>query len=160
MIKMLGKLFLMNLPFLLIGGVLIYLGFTTNEDALTGDGYSLKNFFFIMGASFAGLSVILFICISGFTLLKIKRLNTIVTEGKQGNAVVLKLEDTGVTINDAPRVKLLLEIQIPNYPTYRAEKKVTIPIIYLSQVQVGSTIAIWADPEDPNNQKKIGLGLK
>ncbi|MBA3633276.1 MAG: hypothetical protein H0W58_10795 [Acidobacteria bacterium] len=55
---------------------------------------------------------------------------------------------------------MLLEIQIPNYQTYQAEKKVTIPIIYLSQVQVGSTIDIWADPEDPNNQKKIGLGLK
>ncbi len=79
---MLGKLFLMEIPFLLIGGVFIYLGFTTDNNALTDDGYNLKNFFFLMGGSFIALSAILFICISVFTLLKIKRLNTIVTEGK------------------------------------------------------------------------------
>jgi len=114
-----------------------------------------------MTGAFVGVfPVLLSICITIFSLRKAKRLNKIVTEGKQGKAVVLKLEDTGVTINDAPRVKLLLEIQIPNYPAYQAEKKVTIPIIYLSQVQVGSTIEVWADPDDPNNQNKIALGLK
>ena len=160
MIKILGKLFLMQMPFLLIGGFLLYVGFTSKDNALTEDGYNLKTSTYIMGAFFIVLPVIISICITIFSLLKAKRLNKIVMEGKQGKAIVLKLEDTGVTINDAPRVKLLLEIQIPNYPTYRAEKKVTIPIIYLSQVQVGSTIEIWADPEQPNNQKKIGLGLK
>jgi len=164
MIKILGKLFLMQMPFLLIGGLiggyLLYMGFTTKDDALTADGYSLKNFFFMTGAFIGVFPVILSICITIFSLRKAKRLNKIVTEGKQGKAVVLKLEDTGVTINDAPRVKLLLEIQIPNYPAYQAEKKVTIPIIYLSQVQVGSTVEFWADPEDPNNQNKIALGLK
>ena len=144
----------------MIGGVFLYLGFTTKDDALTDDGYSLKYFFFIMGAFFLALPVILFICISAFTLLKARRINKIVTEGKQGKALILKLEDTGTRINDNPRVKLLLEIQIPNYPTYRAEKKITVPLINLSQVQVGSTVEIWADPEDPNNQKKIVLGLK
>ncbi len=164
MIKILGKLFLMQMPFLLIGGLiggyLLYMGFTTTDDALTADGYSLKNFFFMTGGFVIALSAIMFICISAFSLLKAKRLNKIVSEGKQGKAVVLKLEDTGVTTNDNPRVKLLLEIQIPNYPPYQAEKKLTIPIIYLSQVQVGSTVEIWADPEEPNNQKKIALGLK
>ncbi len=94
MIKMLGKLFLMNIPFLLIGGLiggyLLYMGFTTKDDALTADGYSLKNFFFMTGGFFIALSVIMFICISVFSLLKAKRLNKIVTEGKQGKAVVLK----------------------------------------------------------------------
>jgi len=39
MIKILGKLFLMQMPFLLIGGLiggyLLYMGFTTKDDALT-----------------------------------------------------------------------------------------------------------------------------
>jgi hypothetical protein len=93
-------------------------------------------------------------------LVKRKRIAELVATGKQGTAVVLELRDTGVTINDDPRVKLLLEIHIPNYQPYKARKTVTLPLIYMSQVQTGSTIQILADPEQPDDEKRIALLLK
>ena len=160
MLKVLFRLFLFNLPGFLIGGVLLYLGFTTNPTALTSDGYNLKTFFLVMGAGVIALSLLLTIGMMVFAALKIRRIKEIVTHGKQGTAKILQLSDTGTRINDDPRVKMLLEISIPDYPTYQAEKTVTIPLINLPQVQPGSTVSVYADPTQPTNQKRIGLVLK
>lgn len=160
MIKGLFRLLLLNLPGCLIGGVLLYFGFTASPTALTGDGYSLKTFLFAMGGGFIALSLLITMGMLIFALLKVRRIKEIVTHGKQGTAKILELSDTGTRINDNPRVKMLLEISIPNYPAYQAEKTLTVPLINLSQVQPGSTVSVYADPEQPSNQKRIGLVLK
>lgn len=69
-----------------------------------------------------------------WTVIKRRRISELVATGKQGTAFVLSLSDTGVKIDDDPRVKLELEISIPNYLAYKAWKTATIPIIYLPQV--------------------------
>ncbi len=160
MIKLLAKLILFNLPFLLIAAVMFYLGLTTNDRSLTSDGFNLKIFFYLMGAGFGGLSLLGCAGFLIFAFVKRKRIEQIVAHGKQGTAKILRLTDTGTRINDDPRVKMLLEISIPNYETYRAEKTFTVPMINLSQVQVGETVSVLADPEQPDNQKRIGLILK
>jgi hypothetical protein len=139
---------------------MFYSGFTTDEKALTDDGYNLKWFFFLMGTGFLVISLATSFGILIWMMVKRKRITELVATGKQGTAVVLQLSDTGVRINDDPRVKLLLEIHIPNYPPYQAQKTVTLPLIYLPQVQTGSTINILADPAQPNNEKRIALLLK
>ena len=158
--KAVGKHLLFNIPFLLISGFMFYSGFTADENALTDDGYNLKWFYFMMGTIFL---VVPLAIISGILLwgrAKRRQMEELAATGKQGTAVVLGLSDTGTTINDNPRVKLLLEIHVPNYQPYQAQKTVTIPLIYLPQVQTGSTINILADPDQPNNEKRIGLLLK
>lgn len=89
-----------------------------------------------------------------------KKAQSLMATGKQGEATVLQLEDTGMRINDDPRVALLLEVRIPGYPPYHIRKTVTIPMIRLSQVQVGSVVAVIADPMQPQNSDKVGLLLK
>lgn len=158
--KAIGKLLLFNIPFFLVSGFMFYSGFTADEKALTDDGYNLKWFFFLMGAGFLLLPLAISFGILISMMVKQKRMNELVATGTQGTAVVLELSDTGVRVNDNPRVKLLLEIHIPNYQPYKAQKTVTLPIIYLPQVQTGSTINILADPEQPNNEKRIALLLK
>ncbi|MBA3241474.1 MAG: hypothetical protein H0T60_09655 [Acidobacteria bacterium] len=160
MSKAIGKLLLLNIPFFLISGFLFYSGFTADEKALTDDGYNLRWFFFLMGTGFLVIPLAASFGILIWMIVKRKRITELVATGKQGTAVVLELSDTGVTINDNPRVKLLLEIHIPNYQPYRAQKTVTLPLIYLSQVQTGSTINILADPTQPNDEKRIALLLK
>lgn len=158
--KAIRRLLLFNIPFFLISGFFFYKGVTADEKALTDDGYNLKSFFFLMGAGFLVVSLAL---IFGFVIwlsVKRRRIADLVATGKQGTAVVLKLSDTGVRVNDDPRVKLLLEVHIPNYQPYKAQKTVTLPLIYLPQVQTGSTINILADPDQPNDEKRIALLLK
>ena len=139
---------------------MFYGGFTTDEKALTDDGYNLKWFFFLMGTAFLVIPVATSFGILIWIRGKQKQINEIVTTGKQGTAVILEMSDTGVAINDNPRLKLLLEIHIPNYQPYQAQKTVTLPLIYLPQVQTGSTIHILADPEQPHEEKRLALLLK
>lgn len=158
--KAILKVLLFNIPFFLVSGIMFYLGITADEKALTDDGFSSKWFFLLMGTGFLVFPLAISFAILIWTMVKQKRMQELVATGKPGTAVVLQLSDTGVTVNDQPRVKLLLEITIPNYPPYKAQKTVTLPIIYLPQVQTGSTINVLADPDQPNNEKRLGLLLK
>ena len=160
MSKAITRLVLLNIPFFLISGFMFYSGLTADDKALTDDGYNLRWFFFLMGTGFLVIPLAASFGILIWMMVKRKRIEELVATGTQGTAVVLDLSDTGVTINDDPRVKLRLEIHIPNYQPYQAQKTVTLPLIYMSQVQTGSTINILADPEQPNNEKRIALLLK
>jgi len=111
------------------------------------------------------------VCVVGVTALSIgipffimrsnqQKAQALMATGTQGEATVLQINDTGMRINDNPRVALLLEVRIPGYPPYQVQKTVTISIIRLAQVQVGSVVAVMADPTQPNNPDKLGLLLK
>jgi hypothetical protein len=160
MLRFILRSILFYIPFFLIGAGAIAGGFITDTAALTSDGFNLQYFLFMFGGFFVVFPAFLIGGIFLFSLAKQKRLRNIVETGKQGTAKVLRLEDTGVRINDNPRVNILLEMRIEGFQPYQAWKKVTVPMINLSQVQVGETIAVWADPHEPTNQKKIALGLK
>lgn len=89
-----------------------------------------------------------------------KRAQELMSQGTQGEATILALEDTGMRINDNPRVTVKLEIRMPYGAPYQLTKTVTIPLIRLSQVQVGSIVPVMVDMSDPTNPDKVGLLLK
>ncbi len=89
-----------------------------------------------------------------------KKAQALMATGKQGEATILSLEDTGMLVNNNPRVRIRLEVRIPDYAPYQVEKTVTIPLIRLSQVQVGAVVGVLADPTQPTNPDKVGLLLK
>jgi hypothetical protein len=160
LIKAIVKVLVFNIPFILVSAYMFYSGYTAADHETTGDGYNLKWFFYLMGTGFLVFPLgIGFAMLIGM-MIKKKRMDELIAEGKQGTAVVLQLADTGTKINGNPRVTLVLEIHIPNYQPYKAQKTVTIPIVFLSQVQTGSTINVLADPDQPNEEKRIALLLK
>jgi len=89
-----------------------------------------------------------------------KKAEALMATGIQGEATVLALQDTGMRINDDPRVTLVLEVHLPGHPPYQVQKTMTLPLIRMSQVQVGSVVAVMADPTQPNNPDKVGLLLR
>lgn len=89
-----------------------------------------------------------------------QKLQDLAATGVPGEATILQLEDTGMRINDDPRVAVTLEVRIPGYPPYQVRKTMTIPIIRMSQVQVGAVVGVLADPSQPNNPDKVGLLLR
>ena len=89
-----------------------------------------------------------------------KRAEELIAKGTQGEATILSLEDTGMRINDNPRVAMLLEVRMPYGTPYHVRKTATVPIIRLSQVQVGAVVPVMVDMSDPTNPDKIGLLLK
>jgi hypothetical protein len=89
-----------------------------------------------------------------------KRAEALMATGTQGEATILSLEDTGMLINNQPRVIMKLEIRMPYGPPYQITKTMTVPLIRLSQVQVGAVVPVMVDMTDPNNPDKVGLLLK
>lgn len=89
-----------------------------------------------------------------------KRTAELLAKGTQGEATILSLEDTGMRINDDPRVAMVLEIRMPYGMPYQVRKVATIPLIRLSQIQVGAVVQVMVDMSDPTNPDKIGLLLK
>ena len=91
---------------------------------------------------------------------KRKKAEELMARGTQGEATILSLEDTGMRVNDNPRVKMDMEIRMPMRAPYQITKTVTIPLIRLSQVQSGAIVTVMVDMSDPTNPDKVGLMLK
>ncbi|MEO8513616.1 MAG: hypothetical protein ABI543_08655 [Ignavibacteria bacterium] len=66
-------------------------------------------------------------------------------------ARVVEVHDTGVTVNNAPQVKLLLEVTPPNGATYMVETKQLISRLQTSIYQPGSMIPVLIDLNDKNS---------
>ena len=69
--------------------------------------------------------------------------------GVAATAKVLEVSDTGVTLNNAPQVKLMLEVNSPT-GTYLVETKQYISRLQTSLFQPGSVIPVLIDPNDRN----------
>jgi len=89
-----------------------------------------------------------------------KKAQELMAKGTQGEATILALQDTGVFINNNPSVRVTLEIRMPMRDPYQITKTMTVPLIRLSQVQVGAVVAVMVDMSDPTNPDKVGLLLK
>jgi hypothetical protein len=89
-----------------------------------------------------------------------KRAEHLMSNGTPGEATILALQDTGTRINDNPRVSMLLEIRMPNMASYQIQKVATVPLIRLSQIQVGSVVPVMVDLSQPTNPDKVGIMLK
>ena len=89
-----------------------------------------------------------------------QRAEALAATGTQGEATILSLQDTGTRINENPRVTMQLEIQMPYGAPYQITKTMTVPLIRLSQIQVGSKVQVMVDMSDPTNPDKVGLLLK
>jgi hypothetical protein len=71
----------------------------------------------------------------------------ILSEGIQARAVVINVQDTGMTVNDNPRVKLTLQVQPEGDMPFEATKKVTVSRVAIPRV--GDEYVVRFDPADP-----------
>lgn len=71
--------------------------------------------------------------------------------GYATNARIVEVSDTGITVNNALQVKLLLEVTPPNGATYLVETKQLISRLQTSIYQPGSMIPVLIDINDKNS---------
>jgi len=76
--------------------------------------------------------------------------NRLAKNGYATNAKVVQVSDTGVTVNNAPQVKLLLEVTPPNGATYLVECKQLISRLQTSMFQPGMMVPVLIDLNDKN----------
>jgi hypothetical protein len=158
MIKAIGIMILVNLPFFVIAMVLIYFGYVSEGNLF--DNKSRKLGLFVSAAILMGVSFLIsFVTLRG-AYKQNRKIEEITTHGKRGTAKILKLTDTRRSGGSVVGVELQLEISIPNYPKYVAQKTLMLSVVHLPRVQPGSTVDILADPEDKYNEDRIGLILE
>lgn len=75
--------------------------------------------------------------------------NALLKTGEPAQARVLRLWDTGVTLNQSPQVGLLLEVQRQAAPAYQVETKTFISRLQTSQFQPGALLNVRVDRADP-----------
>jgi hypothetical protein len=69
--------------------------------------------------------------------------------GNPAQAEILKIWDTGMTLNDDPVVGFRLKVRPTDQPEYEAETKIRIPRLEVSQFQPGAVVDVRIDPADP-----------
>ena len=79
---------------------------------------------------------------------KAKKAAELMATGSKGIGTVVTVADTGMTINDNPRIKLVFSVEpLDGGPVMQLEKTATV-----SRVQIprqGDRYPVWYDPEDP-----------
>ena len=68
-------------------------------------------------------------------------------------ATITNVQDTGTTINDNPRVKLMLLVQPQSGKQFEVERKATVSRIHIPKV--GDPITVRYDAADPNYQRGL-----
>ncbi len=82
----------------------------------------------------------------------------LVQTGEPALATILKIWDTGMKINENPRIGMLLEVRPANRAPYQVEIKKVVSIIQIPQFQPGATLEVRFDPTNPQKVAVTGVG--
>lgn len=73
----------------------------------------------------------------------------IAREGIAGQAVVTSATQTGMYLNNNPRVKMDLLVELPGRAPYQASRSEFIPLIMLGRLMSGAPLPVTVDRNDP-----------
>ena len=79
--------------------------------------------------------------------------------GSRARAIILRSFDTGILINEEPRLALLLRIRLADGAPFTVEKQVVVPLSRLSQLREGSEVEVLVDASDPTDPERVRLLL-
>jgi hypothetical protein len=71
-------------------------------------------------------------------------------EGITGRATILEMTQTGVYVNEQPRVKFRLRVEADGLEPYEVEKTVVVPLIALGTLTSGRPLTVYIDRTDPD----------
>ena len=80
-------------------------------------------------------------------------------DGVPAVARVLQKADTGWTVNNQPKIELLLEVQLalPDCPAYQTKIKTTIPRLQPDRYDPGTVLEVRVDANDPKRVAIVGV---
>jgi hypothetical protein len=112
----------------------------------------------IVGAIIAALALVLLNsgCMVVDSMDGVAKTRKLQKSGQPAKAVVLKVSDTGVTVNDDPVVLLDLEVHPPTGAVFAASTKCLISRLDVPQFQPGCEIAVRDDPAD---HTRVGIDM-
>ena len=100
--------------------------------------------------------------IVGFTLIPVFRIffPAAIKNGVEAEAEILKVWDTGTTINDDPQIGMLLKVRPSLAAPFEAEAKTLVSRLNAALVQPGVTARVVYDPKKPKRIQVKKLNIK
>ncbi len=136
-------------------GTFLAVGLGSLAAGFFGDEDDVRSFAFVFGGIFTATAMLPLV-VAGFGRRRMARAERLVASGKTAIGTVLAVEDTGVTINDNPRVRLRVRIEPEDgSPTFEGEKAVTVSRVAIPRA--GDRFPVWYDPAEPD---QFGLGTE
>jgi len=139
------------------GGAIAFLGtfFAIGIGALLAAGATDDGFIGDFGVMFGGIFVavpalllVLFLAMARTGRAKAVKAQHLVATGARGVGTIAQVRDTGVTINDNPRVEITMRIEPEDgSPSFDAQKTVTVSRVSIPRA--GDRFPVWYDRNDP-----------
>jgi hypothetical protein len=130
---------IMGIFFLVLGGAFVLI---LGGIPYAGSGMVLTGgIFFIVGGA---LAVIGFMVNRGAG-----STDNLLASGVSGTATLTGVTQTGMYLNEQPRIKMDMLVQLPGQVPYAAEHSEFVPLILLSRVQPGATLPVKVNPAQP-----------
>jgi len=108
----------------------------------------------ILGSIFSAFFIIVFGTVFWKVFRPIYVSNKLLRTGVRAKAKIIKVWDTGVTVNKNPQVGLLLDVTPPHKMPYQTETRQIISRLNPSVYQAGMEVDVRIDPDD---EKKIAI---
>ncbi len=125
----------------------IVAGFLVSPKAETDDGHPLNIFFWGM----AGIFLLSNLAILTWVQLSNRRRDRIEAIWVDAQAEILEISETGTYINGQPRLRFRLSVNSPVHPYCEVVHKQVMPLTVLAQLQVGKTITVKVNPDNPGD---------
>jgi hypothetical protein len=75
----------------------------------------------------------------------------VMTSGIAGQATIRSMRDVGVVVNEMPLIEMDLQVEIPDRDPYEVTHRQVIPHSSLGALQLGETVPVLVDPQDPDS---------
>lgn len=103
-----------------------------------------------------GLAVLLSGCAVSDRWSGVSQAKQLQASGQPARAEILRIWDTGITVNDDPVVGFVLKVHPDGKPAYEAQTKLRISRLQVSQFQPGAVVPVRVDRADP---KRVALDI-
>ena len=81
---------------------------------------------------------------------KKKKAESLLATGSKGAGTVLTVQDTGMTVNDNPRIAMTFRVEpLDGSPAFDVQKTKTVSRVSIPRQ--GERYPVWYDPADPSN---------
>jgi hypothetical protein len=104
----------------------------------------------IFGSIFALIFILIFGGVFWMVFRPMMVQNKLQKVGVSAQATILQVSDTGVTVNNSPQIKMLLQVTPPTGMPYQVETKILISRLQTYAYQAGMVVPVKIDPNDKN----------
>jgi hypothetical protein len=107
---------------------------------------NIGTLFFALWAPELFFIVAMFILFAGSPVANALHNRSVLANGISAEAKILKLAETGTTVNDRPLVRFSLEVYPAGRPPFRADAEKLISILDIPRLQPGKVVPVKYDP--------------